>query len=180
MAATSHMGRDPKVPPRKQAPILASDAEIDRGVAKRMTGGVPRAIAAAATIVEERGRREGRDLPAALMHRCKLPHPEGLIFETSHLSLRSFMSQRDHVAAPSAGSAQWCRFEATRGIHGVAAKSRGGRDTNALHRKQSPSLAEVVQTDHSIAARRSRKLPREAAAEATIVWDHDSRPAAHA
>ena len=109
----SRGNRDPKVPHWKQAPILASDAEIDRGVAKRTTGEVPRAIAAAATIVEERGRREGGDLPAALMHRCKLPHPEGLIFEPSHLSLYSFMSQRDHVAAPSAGSAQCSRFEAT-------------------------------------------------------------------
>ena len=109
----SRGGRDPKVPHRKQAPILASDAKIDRSVAKRTTGGVPRAIAAAATIVEERGRREGGDLPAALMRRCKLPHPEGVIFEASHLSLHSFMSQRDHVAAPSVGSARCCRFEAT-------------------------------------------------------------------
>ena len=112
MAAMSRGGRDPKVPHRKQAPILASEAQIDRDVAKRTTGGVPRAIAAVATIVEERGRREGRDLPAALMPRSKLPHPEGLIFETSHLSLHSFMSQRDHVAAPSAGSAPCCWFEA--------------------------------------------------------------------
>ena len=48
MAAMSRGGRDPKVPHRKQAPILASDAKIDRGVAKRTTGGVPRAIAAEA------------------------------------------------------------------------------------------------------------------------------------
>ena len=113
MVAMSRGGRDPKVPHRKQAPILASDAKIDRGVAKRTTGGVPRAIAAEATIVEERGRREGRDLPAALMPRCRLPHPEGLIYETSHLSLHSFMSQHDHVVAPSAGSTACCWFEAT-------------------------------------------------------------------
>ena len=112
MAAMSRGGRDPKVPHRKQAPILASDAKIDRGVAKRTTGGVPRAIAAEATIVEERGRREGRDQPAALMPRCKLPHPEGLIFESLHLSLYSFMSRGDHVVASSVGSARCCWFEA--------------------------------------------------------------------
>ena len=109
-------GRDPNALHRKQAPSLVDvvqTAKIDGGVAKKTTGGVPRAIAAAATIVGDRGRREGWGLTAALMPRYELAHPEGLISKASHLSLHSFMSQRDHVAAPSVGSARCCRFEAT-------------------------------------------------------------------
>ena len=69
-------------------------------------------IAAEATIVGDRGRREGWALTAALMPRHKLSHPEGLIFESSHLSLYSFMSRQDHVVASSVGSARCRWFEA--------------------------------------------------------------------
>ena len=121
MAAMSRGGRDPNALHRKQAPILASNAKIDGGVAEKTTAGVPRAIAAEATIVGDRGRREGWDLTAALMPRCELSHPEGLILEASHLSLHSFMSQRRR----SRGRAVR-RFGALLPVRGYLRHSRSG------------------------------------------------------
>ena len=115
-AAMPHEGRDPIDLHRKQAPDLAkvvqSKPTIGEGVGMKRAGGVPRVAAAEATIVWDRGLREGWDLTAAPMFRYEHSQPVGLIFELTHLSLYRFMSQRARVAPMHVESARRLRFEA--------------------------------------------------------------------
>ena len=68
--------------------------------------------AAEATIVWDRGLREGWDLTAAPMFRYEHSQPVGLIVELTHLSLYRIMSQRARVAPMHVESARRHRFEA--------------------------------------------------------------------
>ena len=142
----------------------------------KRSGGMPRAQA---TIVWDRGRREGRDLTAAQMFRSEQSQPVGFIFELTHFSLYRIMSQRARVAPMRVDSARRHRFEAPCGSHGAAAMPQEGRYPLALDRELAPDLAEDGWTEQPIMARRSRRALRAVAIDTPIAWGRDRPPAAH-